>query len=339
MTTRWKRLGQLATAAVAAATFAPLLPSAPAGAIVGGVAVSPSVYPQYVRIVTNKNQCGGTVIATDTVLTAGHCIHSDVPIGYYSVYIGDVNPVGVSSITVHPLWNGDFAHGHDLAILRLVPGSTAGVPTIQVGAPFNPEYYAANRPAAIVGHGATSPDGPATYELRAVDTILRSDSDMSDIYDPWYWLTNWNSSLMIGAGTRTPLQTACEGDSGGPVVVDKDGTWNWIEVGVGSFVQTWPHKCGEPAVFTELSGAQLAWVATQEPSIMSKWGPCTAPDGRAGTPMSNYGSIAGGSGTDGPFGWTLMCWAPPPTPTPDPGDGGGPLPPICRKQPWKCHEP
>ena len=99
--------------------------------------------------------------------------------------MSDVTLRQATSLTIHPLWNGDFADGHDLAIVRLTAGSTNGVTPVQVGSPWNLSYYAARTPATIVGHGARSWGGPSTVELRAVDTVLRSDDWMDDIYNPW----------------------------------------------------------------------------------------------------------------------------------------------------------
>ena len=169
---------------------------------------------------------------------------------------------------------------------------------------------------------------------------------MDDIYNPWYWFDHWNEPFHIGAGSSS--QTACHGDSGGPLVVDKDGTWNWIQVGVASFVETWPDECSEPAGFSELTNAQLAWVAQQVPSIKAAWGPCYTPSGYLGQASARYVPwYLPTGGTDGPYHWEIACYgAPPPPPPPggeppptDPAPEPEPeptIPPICIRQPWKC---
>lgn len=350
MKTRQASVGLGIFAALTAGIIAPTLMPQSAEAIVGGVGVSPSVYPQYVRVLNNVT-CGGTVIAADTVLTAAHCVDNGITAAQTSVLISDAFSRSVTNITVHPLWNGDLADAHDLAILNLTPGATAGVNPIQVGSPWNGSYYAANTPAAIVGHGATHGGGSATSELRAVDTVLRSDDYMDDIYNPWYWFDNWNASLMIGAGSLD--HTVCNGDSGGPLVVDKDGTWNWIQVGVASFVQEWPTNCRKPGGFTELRNAQLAWIAQNVPAVMAKWGTCYTPSGFVGQSSARYvGWFLPGGQKDGNFYWEIACYGipnpPPPPPPPGPGDPPPtedppppdttepPDPPVCRLPPWKC---
>ena len=158
-------------------------------------------------------------------------------------------------------------------------------------------------------------------ELRAVDTIVRSDSDMDDLYNPWYWFDHWDETLMIGGGTTT--QTVCFGDSGGSLLTDADGSWHWVELGVASFTNT-DRPCAEPGAFAELAGPQLAWLATQVPSIMDGWGPCHTATGAVGRTVTHYvpWALSYAQGHDGPYDWQIRCDsltpAPPPTPAADP---------------------
>jgi V8-like Glu-specific endopeptidase len=347
-------------AALAAAVLLPPIAGGSAEAIVGGVGVSPSIYPAFVKLHT-PTLCGGTVIAPDVVLTAAHCVDGSVTPGSITAFVSDVNPRSATAITIHPLWNGDLEDGHDLALVDLTPGATAGITPVQVGSPWNTGYYAPGFPATIVGHGKTSGGGSTSAQLRAVDTELRSDGHMDDIYNKWYWFDDWNEPLMIGGGSWD--HTACDGDSGGPLFVDKDGTWTWIQVGVASFVLTWPSNCREPAGFSELSGAHLAWIAHNVPSVKAAWGTCLTPSGHPGQSSARYvGWFLPTGHKDGPFYWEIACYgAPPPPPTtttttpgtpppstdppPDPGPDPEPepepdptIPIYCRTKPWMCED-
>ncbi len=285
----------------------------PAAAVVGGVEASPSIYPAVVQLEMGGEACDGTIIAPDTILTAAHCVDGLRP-DQVSARGNSISHRPMTAITRHPLWNGDLADGHDLAILRTQAGATVPGVKVQVGAPWQSGLYAANQPATIVGHGRTSADVPATGVLHAVDTVVRSDGDMDDLFNPWYWFDYWRSSLMIGAGTYN--HTACYGDSGGPLLVDKDNTWNWVQVGVTSF--GWPFGCHVPAAFSELNGAQLAWVASLVPTIKAAWGPCQTATTANGVSYVDYSPDAYvSSQPDGSFWWRIGCYDPsPPVPPP-----------------------
>jgi hypothetical protein len=250
------------------------------------------------------------------------------------------------------LWNGEVDEGHDLALVRLprdvITGTTGtyepverggdpslGVQPVQVGAPFDPGAYAAGTEAFMVGRGHDSSFDPSPEQLRDLDTVLRSDDDMDDIYNAWIGFDHWDSTLMIGAGFTN--HTVCVGDSGGPLTVVHNG--RVVQVGVASFVPTiflWGDPtCDEPGGYMELGGPQLAWLATKVPSIMAGWGPCTTSTGAPGDPYAIYGTnYSGGVKTDGPYRWALGCQSS--TPPADDGGQDGPNDHVCVRKPWLC---
>jgi Trypsin len=319
------KTGRLCSAALlAAAVLAPIAISQPAGAIIGGTATSPSVFPSFVRVYSPSGLCGGTVIAPDTILTAGHCVVGAAPSGV-TVYVNDTQPYQATAVMVHPLYAktrlADIAT-HDLALVSLAPGATQGVPNVQVGAPWQPEYRAAGREAWMVGHGRTSADSAPTSELRYVQSVIRSDDFMDDIFNRRWTPDYWTSELNIGAGGSQ--KTTCFGDSGGPLFI---ATGVWVQVGVSSFV--WPFPgCSEAAGFAELSGPQLAWIAEHVPSIRDQWGSCTTPLGNAGYSLSHYSPTSVGSGRDGAYFWAIDCVGDPLPPPPPP--------PVCHGR--NCQE-
>ncbi|MBV9039550.1 MAG: trypsin-like serine protease [Acidimicrobiia bacterium] len=290
--------------------------AAPAEAITNGKPTSPFSYPYYVRLrvykYTSQFQyatCGGSLIDSQWILTAAHCMTEGAQKQSIGVQAWILDNCGVSAVElrIHPLRDGDWSNGHDLALVRIPNGTAHCVgPTgsqvypkpVQVGDVSDTAAYAAGAAATIVGHGATSSGGKVTNELRYLWTSLRSDGDMSDVYDH-IWSTNWNSRLMIGAGDSS--HTACNGDSGGPLTVDRpQGT---VEVGVASFDRT---GCDEAAGFAKLAGPQQAWIAAN------------VSDANIGGCSLNYGSIPGrwtatysqsGSSTliDGPFHYGFTC--------------------------------
>jgi hypothetical protein len=310
-----------------------------AGAIVGGGQVDPSVFPYYVRVQIGGVECGGSIIGPDRVLTAAHCVAGASP-RQVEVFVNDARSEGALSLSVHPLWDGDVADGHDLAIIALSSGATAGVAPVQVGSPFDTSVYAANTSAWILGHGATSAGGPQTAELRTANVAIRSDDDMADIYDSSFWVSHWDSRLMIGAGNEN--QTTCNGYSGARLTVFRG--LRQIEEGVNSFGETWPSQCAQPSAFARLAGPQLAWVASQVPAVVAGWGSCRLPNGGTGQPYASYVSwFLPVAERDGPYYWTIWCGGRQPTPSPTtsrpsstPTPTESPDNPLCLKQPWKC---
>jgi Trypsin len=319
--------------------FAPLLTvglfvgalGMPAEAIVGGSTVSPNDYPFFVQVNEAGFLCGGSIIDADVVLTAAHCVENSVgnPANV-TVMVHDTNPVVGAAITVHPLWNGDLGDGHDIAVVYLAPGSTAGITPVVVGSPLDDDPYTPGHEATTIGHGYTGKNGAPTSDLRDVQIPIRSDSYMSDLYDPWWWTDEWSDGLHIGAGSTN--QTTCYGDSGGPLMVQQAG--RIVEIGVTSFgfPQLWSFdECTVPSAFSEMSGHQLAWVATQVPGVQPRWLPCVGYAGQTGHVVASYISYPSVNTESSSFG----CATPIPAPDPKPK----PRPPWCRAPQNICREP
>lgn len=316
-----------------------------AQAIIGGTVADPNEYWFYARVIRDVNDdgkfgtegCGGTLIAADRILTAAHCVDDGLRPDQVQVLVNDYDDFVAIELKIHPLWNKDVADGHDLAIVTLPPGSTKGYEPIQIGSPYDADVYKPGTESILIGHGAKSPDGDSTEELFAVDTPIRSDEYMDDIYNRWYWFDEWDSPLVIGAGSTG--QTICSGDSGGPLLVRRDG--KWIQLGVASYtITSGPARCAVPGAFAELANAQLAWVAQHVPSIKDKWGPCTTVSGNAGEPWSYYGPLYQPTGgEEGRFRWKIDCVRPGTTPAPSESPTPDAEPTIsarCIKYPWKC---
>jgi len=321
---------QPATLSLALASM--LLAAVPAAAIVGGNPTTPDQHPHYVRLLIHKyadpaksSECGASVIDPHWILTAAHCITDGLERNGITidVFINFCDPCqevafNATDLIMHPLWDEDYTHGHDLALLRVATGVTVATDTVrnvQVGAPADPGAYANGVIATVVGHGATHEGGPLTAELNDLHTPLHSDAFMDDIYTRlWVFGGNWIPALMIGAGWTN--HTVCSGDSGGPLTVDRNGVT--VQVGVASFSSVhWydpdDPTCDQPGGYAELSGAQMAWVAATVPGVAARWGTCTARlvghsvPGRWVATYVDTGSDSEGPDKDGPFRWSVSC--------------------------------
>src|SRR3954470_5081229 len=90
--------------------------AAPAHAVVGGKKVSAHDTPWFATL----NGCGGTLVAPDRIVTAGHCVLAISPAELKGIRVGGVKRNGVR-FAMHPEWrrsNGDNVLD-DVAIIQL----------------------------------------------------------------------------------------------------------------------------------------------------------------------------------------------------------------------------
>lgn len=154
--------------------------------MVGGEPVDHGLGVRIVRV----GNCSGTLIAPSSVLTAAHCVEAS----------GEARVQSGSSTTnakcvVHPGYRSSEAT-HDLAICRL-GGSSSAEPILLVEDAFVLDVGAT---VQLVGYGLSSPFEHGAGELRLVDTRV---------------VQVLKEGLLAG----TVKETACRGDSGGPMIV------------------------------------------------------------------------------------------------------------------------
>ncbi len=197
--------------------------TAPASAVIGGHAVSASMYPWLAAIgspafpVRPSGQfCGGALIAPDRVLTAGHCAAFAGPVpGALAVTFGrsdlthtDGLTVGVKEIHIDPLFrlgvfDSDVSLHHDVAVLVL--DTPVRLPTVEIGAPHGDS-------GTVVGWGATSEADDSNARLRQAQIPLVSNATCAAAYG-----AQFDPAEAFCAGS--PAGDTGEFDSGGPLLV------------------------------------------------------------------------------------------------------------------------
>ena len=192
--------------------------------------------------------CGGTVLSSNFVLTAAHCVTDDL-VASLVVCVGSLRPrlddsVRVAAVALHPSFDAASLH-MDLALLRLqtsLPGRVP-VPTLPTAALSS--YTGAT--ALVMGWGATSEGGPAAGSLRVANVTVRS--DCGGVPDKYV-----SSTMVCASADGTD---ACNGDSGGPLLVCRDGADCDIVA-----VTSWGIGCAQsqyPGVYALVSPAR-AWI-------------------------------------------------------------------------------
>jgi hypothetical protein len=219
--------------------------AAPAGAVVGGKKVSARDTPWFATL----SGCGGTLIAPDRIVTAGHCVLAISPAELRGIRVGGVKRNGVR-FAMHPDWqrsNGDNVLD-DVAIIQL----DQPVPNV---APAALGGEAPKR-ATVLGRGASRPNQTGFGVLREATLKTVSDAACKRIYRRARGNggERFNGARMIcstDVNGRPPLSSACVGDSGGPLYT---GTKQQpVLVGIVSFGGA---RCGAdrlPSVFTQVA--------------------------------------------------------------------------------------
>ena len=234
--------------------------------IVGGTDALPHSAPWMITmqygVVVTRHICGGSIINTEWVLTAGHCVLAIGPEGIFYIVAGrnslsshetseQIRYVNRSLMFVHEDYNGGVAP-HDIALMKVEPFN------------FNDFVQPIALPAAGLEHtgnvvlhgwGSTSntgtPNMPDTLQTVTKPIIsleacaaafLRNLNDTTPLHE--------NN---ICTGPLTGGISACSGDSGGPI------SQNGEVLGIASWTII---PCGHedsPTVYCKVS-AYIDWI-------------------------------------------------------------------------------
>ena len=227
--------------------------------IVGGTNAARNEFPWQVGLVGRSSTrpfCGGTLLSSDTVLTAAHCktdlANFRVSLGEHNIHVGDgeqiISPVQWIS---HPNYDQRTTN-NDFAIVKLSTPVTFSSSVLPACLPNPGTNYDAVI-ATVTGWGTLSSGGSQPSVLQKVDVNTRSNAqctDSSTAYRP-----GDISGAMICAAA--PGKDSCQGDSGGPLVT-REAAGYYSIIGVVS----WGFGCAQsnaPGVYARVTD-QLSWI-------------------------------------------------------------------------------
>jgi secreted trypsin-like serine protease len=244
--------------------------------IVGGRPASGPAFRSlaYITDLVSSSQldaCTGTVLSSDVVLTAAHCVTdldsgAAYPAKGYTVYTGSLNiqspEVQVSSVSrviVSPSFELGTFDGGDAALLVLSPGTSA--PPIRLATSADQALWQPGSELAMAGWGDTAGTvaGSAPRTLRWAPTYAAAQSECAAratgvglSFDPGFEICTLDAPAYATA--------ECHGDSGGPLLAN-DSTGTPVEVGVTSFSTDPDCSAAAPDYFTRADSI-AGWVDT-----------------------------------------------------------------------------
>ncbi|XP_026259425.2 proproteinase E isoform X1 [Urocitellus parryii] len=263
-------LGSLLCVALASVCGRPSYKSI--GRVVNGEDAVPYSWPWQVSLQYEKNgvfyhTCGGSLIAPDWVLTAGHCISSSrtyrVVLGEYDQGVQEgpeqVIPINPGDLFVHPKWNSNcVACGNDIALVKLSRSAQLG-DTVQLASlPPAGDILPNGTPCYISGWGRLYTNGPLPDKLQQA-LLPVVDYQHCSQWD-WWGFSVKRTMVCAGGDTRSGCNVKSthpslmfQGDSGGPLNCPaEDGSWQVH--GVTSFVSALGcNTLKKPTVFTRVS--------------------------------------------------------------------------------------
>ncbi|XP_047191726.1 transmembrane protease serine 5 [Scophthalmus maximus] len=233
--------------------------------IIGGVEATLGRWPWQVSLYySNRHTCGGSIITSQWVVTAAHCVHNyRLPqVSSWVVYAGIVTRssakmaqhkgYAVEKIIHHKNYN-HRSHDSDIALMKLRTPLNFSDTIRPVCLPQYDYDLPGGTQCWISGWGYTQPDGvhsPDTLKEAPVPVISTKKCNSSCMYNGEI------TSRMLCAGYTEGKVDACQGDSGGPLVCQDESVWRLVGV------VSWGTGCAEPnhpGVYTKVAKF-LGWI-------------------------------------------------------------------------------
>ncbi|RLU26608.1 hypothetical protein DMN91_000404 [Ooceraea biroi] len=237
----------------------------PESRIVGGNRSSFGKWPWQIslrqwRSQTYLHKCGAALLNENWAITAAHCVESVPPsdlllrIGEHDLANED-EPYGyqerrVQIVASHPQFDARTFE-YDLALLRFYEPLLPFQPNVlPICLPDDDETYVGHT-AYVTGWGRLYDEGPLPSVLQEVAVPVINNTVCEAMYRNAGYIEHI-PHIFICAGWRNGGFDSCEGDSGGPMVIQRARDKRWILAGIIS----WGIGCAapnQPGVYTRIS--------------------------------------------------------------------------------------
>jgi secreted trypsin-like serine protease len=232
--------------------------------VVGGEPVPTGDYPfvsslgdvRYGATAYRRHFCGASLIDSNSVLTAAHCVEG-TPKWPLRVTVGRTVLSGsggqtrrVSRIAIHPRFSNVK---YDAAVLTL-KNPVRGIPALRLAGASQDGLEKPGRLATVAGWGNTIKQPPHgdngsnfPDRMRVARVPIVSDARARDVYG-----SSFVGALMVAAGKEG--KDTCNGDSGGPMFARQDD--KRYQIGITSFGKGCGAR-GYPGVYTEVNARAI----------------------------------------------------------------------------------
>ncbi len=306
----------LSGAAVALALLVPATASAQSNGsvqprVVGGSTASIATYPWQAAVVLSPSKlsgnahirqfCGGVLITSRIVMTAGHCVADTDPDCGPNALSGKppfCTPVtdpggdgtsrldpGDADVVLGRTTLSDTSQGHEYTVQAVKLGTSfngnyqgdgvprfdaaylvlsapaTGLTPIKIAGADEGALWDTGSPEDISGWGSTSESGDTVDTLQAATVDVLPDSSCSSAYTPAY-----DPGTMLCAGLPSGGVDTCFGDSGGPLEAALQGG-GYRLVGLTG----WGQGCAEagfPGVYTRVAGPAMRSLIASDVSAL-----------------------------------------------------------------------
>ncbi|GFU54398.1 serine proteinase stubble [Nephila pilipes] len=204
-----------------------------------------------------KHKCGATLLNQYWAVTAAHCVDGKQPtdvilrLGEYNFRRADEMHPHVERriyvMVIHPEFD-QITYENDLALLRFQEPVKLQANIVPVCLPHDMDDIT-GRIAVVTGWGRLS-EGDLPASLHEVHLPILSNEECEQMYYEAGFKENIRN-VFVCAGISNGGLDACEGDSGGPMVIRGD-QGEWVLVGLIS----WGMGCAapkQPGVYTRMS--------------------------------------------------------------------------------------
>jgi secreted trypsin-like serine protease len=190
---------------------------------VGGTPVPEGKYPfMAVLVIQNSDGstglCGGTLIDSNGVLTAAHCLVNaqsvDLAVGRTVISQEDQGQVRFATDAfIHPRYNGALNNRYDTAVLTL-DSAVTGMEPIKLATADQNDLETPGRELTVAGWGRTSEGGNTSDRMREVSVPVVSDAKAKNAYastgEPSLRTSRASWSL-LGKEVKTPARGTVAG--------------------------------------------------------------------------------------------------------------------------------